>query len=91
MNALLLTLLLATPKTEQLSLPKIGEHAAMRIDSDSGPAFLCPQYPGDPPWRPMTCWMLARLGIPPDRAFIDPKTGKAWQPDWQPVDESGWH
>lgn len=28
---------------------------------------LCPPYPGDPPWRPMTCFILTRLGTPPDR------------------------
>ncbi|MBI4093182.1 MAG: hypothetical protein HY420_04630 [Candidatus Kerfeldbacteria bacterium] len=27
----------------------------------------CPAYPGDPPWRPITCWILSRLGEPPTR------------------------
>ena len=27
----------------------------------------CPAYAEDPPWRPMTCWILSRMGEPPDR------------------------
>ena len=89
LSALLLALVLATPKIEPPGLPKIGEHAVMRIDPESGPAFLCPQGPGDPPWRQVTCWMLAMLGMPPDRPFIDTKTGKPWEPAWKPVEDSG--
>lgn len=29
--------------------------------------ILCPAYPDDPPWRWMTCFMLSRMGVPPDR------------------------
>ena len=25
------------------------------------PAILCPPCPGDPPWRPITCYVLSRL------------------------------
>jgi hypothetical protein len=90
MNALLLVLMLAVPKTDQPNMPKIGEHSAMLIDPPSGPVFLCPQDPGDPPWRPMTCWMMARLGIPPDPDFVDVKTAKPWVPDWKPVNDNGY-
>ena len=25
------------------------------------PEILCPPCPGDPPWRPITCFILSRL------------------------------
>jgi hypothetical protein len=31
------------------------------------PKIQCPAYPGDPPWRPCTCFILAHMGTPPDR------------------------
>ncbi len=31
-------------------------------------SVLCPAYPGDPENRPMLCWILSRLGVPPDRS-----------------------
>jgi hypothetical protein len=31
------------------------------------PTILCPAYPGDPPWRPITCFILTHMGEPPDR------------------------
>ncbi len=28
---------------------------------------LCPALPDDPPWRPITCYILAHMGEPPNR------------------------
>ena len=46
--------------------------------------ILCPAWPNDPPWRPMTCYMLSRLGEPWDREPI------GGLPQGQPVDEVKW-
>lgn len=36
-------------------------------NSSGAAPILCPAYPSDPPWRPMTCYIWTRMGEPPDR------------------------
>jgi hypothetical protein len=48
--------------------------------------ILCPPYPGDPPWRPITCYMLSHLTVPPDRPYVD-YHGKPFRFEWKPVEE----
>ena len=39
------------------------------------PAILCPPCPGDPPWRPITCFILSRLE-PWDRTECEEEVGR---------------
>lgn len=48
------------------SMPLDAHEAKPQTGSSLG-VVLCPAYPGDPPWRPMTCFILSRLGQPWDR------------------------
>ena len=41
--------------------------ALLLIASLEAPPVLCPALPGEPPWRPITCYILSRLGEPDDR------------------------
>ena len=37
---------------------------------ESPAPILCPAYPGDDPWRWMTCYIWTRMGEPPDRPSL---------------------
>lgn len=69
MNELLVVLALAGAPQGVGHDPRGWQGAARpSVDATIAPVILCPAYPGDPPWRPWTCRMLAMLQIPPDRA-----------------------
>lgn len=46
-------------------------------------SVLCPAYPGDPPWRPITCWLLTRLGVPRDRPPFKDESGQPVEVRWE--------
>lgn len=39
-------------------------------------SLQCPAYPGDPPWRVITCRIEAQMGYPPTRE---------WRPGPEPI------
>lgn len=46
----------------------LAAHPVATPADSSRVCVRCPAYHGDPPWRPITCYILSRMGIPPDRA-----------------------
>jgi hypothetical protein len=46
-------------------------------------SLLCPAYPGDPPWRWMTCYIWLGMRHDSDRPFLHQQQGKPVEIRWQ--------
>ena len=43
---------------------------AIALEAAPSDSILCPPLLSEPPWRKYTCFILSRMGIPPDRIVL---------------------